>query len=114
MANDPRTIDKMISTKQNKENTNTSSKSLWLTVATVSVMNKSHVSTFCKKLKSGGTKKVKPVDRLKKDKLYLEQLGNSKPLNPEDMISSVVAASAKETILFLKSRERFWTQASTR
>ena len=32
---------------------------------------------------------------------------------PEDAVSSAVARSASETITFLQSRQRFWTQAAS-
>ena len=53
------------------------------------------------------------MDRLKRDKTYLRRLAEDLGQAPEDPISSAVSTSASETIKFLSSRQRFWTQAAS-
>ena len=76
------------------------------------------LSGFVKKVKNKkkaakSASSRKPVDRLKRDKTYLRSLAEDLGQAPEDPISSAVSSSASETIKFLSSRQRFWTQAAS-
>ena len=76
------------------------------------------LSGFVKKVKNkkkaakgGGSRK--PVDRLRRDKTYLRRLAEDLGRETEDPISTAVSSSASDTIKFLSSRQRFWTQAAS-
>ena len=64
-----------------------------------------------KKAAKGGSRK--PVDRLRRDKTYLRRLAEDLGWDREDPISTAVSSSASDTIKFLSSRQRFWTQAAS-
>merc|ERR1711879_317401 len=99
-----------------------STKGKWLLGATKIIISGSgipvSISGFVKKVKNkkkAGKSQGKPtpVDRLRQDKQYLRRLAADLGREPDDPVSSAVSASASETIKFLSSRQRFWTQAAS-
>ena len=127
IKHDPHIIERMIgnmpSNKQSEDevvNARHQIMSKWLNLAVRMVManpsatNVTNVTKCIKQLTSGDSqKKHKPVDRLKKDKRYLRKLAKELSTQPDDNISAAVSASAGETIKFLKSRQKFWSQAAS-
>ena len=129
IKNDPHIIERMIgnlpTNKHNEDevvNARNQILSKWLNLAVRMVManpsatNVTNVTKCIKQLTNVGgdsQKKHKPVDRLKKDKQYLKKLAKDLSCQPEDNISVAVSASASETIKFLKSRQKFWSQAAS-
>lgn len=88
-------------------------KGAWMNAATKTMINKSDVKNCLKQIKVG-TKKNKPVDRLKDDKKYLKKLEDAFSGNQEDPVNSAVFGGARDTLRFLDSRQKFWNQAKSK
>ena len=124
LRNDPNTIEYMIGNLPMKPVTEDEllvggrqqARTSWMRLATKSVMAKTtNLTASVKQIaKVGGPKKrLKPVDRLRKDKKYLRKLAKDLSGVSDDGVSQAVATSAKDTMRFLRSRQRFWTQAAS-
>ena len=122
ISNDPLTIDRMlddslkieVEDEEPAKTVQTSKKGIWMNMATKSMINRTNVKGCLSKIKMVGTKKNKPVDRLKDDKEYLKKLESMFSGNQDDPVNEAVYGGARDTLKFLDSRQKFWNQAKSK